>query len=273
MANKLAALVGRLRFGQSLIISSEGKVFVESDGVRLSVQGTNRYFKKTKNDEGNEGAEFFSFLKSQGLDDLSTVVDLGANFGEISLWFAKTFPSARIVAVEPAPENLRILNENIEAQVFNISKIEVAPYAMLDRMGTVKISSGLGSENSVVSDQKNQPMMFESGFSEVPATTLTRLFADFEIEHVDFMKVDIEGAEPLLRGDLVTLAPRIKSMLIEFSSKNDTDSYLSLLDSLVNAGYSCHLRGETRSVPVESVWAEYLEKRKTGGGVDIWFVR
>jgi hypothetical protein len=40
------------------------------------------------------------------------VIDAGANVGAASLWFARAFPQAAIVAVEPDPENARLLRLN-----------------------------------------------------------------------------------------------------------------------------------------------------------------
>ncbi|EHR01403.1 FkbM family methyltransferase [Bradyrhizobium sp. WSM471] len=42
------------------------------------------------------------------------VVDAGANIGAASLWFKKQFPASIVVAVEPDPENFRILTKNAE---------------------------------------------------------------------------------------------------------------------------------------------------------------
>ena len=53
------------------------------------------------------------------------IVDAGANIGAASLWFASKFPAAKIVAVEPDPDNARVLRLNIAAHP-NCTVLEAA---------------------------------------------------------------------------------------------------------------------------------------------------
>ena len=53
------------------------------------------------------------------------ILDLGANAGFASLYFAKNWPKARIIAVEPDQRNIRILKANIEG-MSNITPIQGA---------------------------------------------------------------------------------------------------------------------------------------------------
>src|SRR5260370_8543611 len=47
------------------------------------------------------------------LPECSTIIDLGANIGLVSLYLANAYPSARIVAVEPNRENFELMNTNL----------------------------------------------------------------------------------------------------------------------------------------------------------------
>jgi FkbM family methyltransferase len=42
------------------------------------------------------------------------VIDAGANIGAASLWFAQQYPEAAVIAIEPDPDNVRILTSNSE---------------------------------------------------------------------------------------------------------------------------------------------------------------
>jgi FkbM family methyltransferase len=41
------------------------------------------------------------------------LIDLGANIGASSVWFGQMFPRARLIAVEPAPDNARLCRRNM----------------------------------------------------------------------------------------------------------------------------------------------------------------
>src|SRR5688572_6336531 len=45
--------------------------------------------------------------------DPKFIVDAGANIGIASIYFATKFPNARVIAIEPEPENFTLLEKNI----------------------------------------------------------------------------------------------------------------------------------------------------------------
>lgn len=47
------------------------------------------------------------------IPNISTIIDAGANVGYASLLFAKHYPNALIVAIEPDPNNFLILKKNV----------------------------------------------------------------------------------------------------------------------------------------------------------------
>lgn len=111
------------------------------------------------------------------------VVDLGANIGSFSIYAACR--GAKVYAVEPEPGNLTILNKNILLN--NMKKhIVVAPYAISNYKGTAKITDRGG--NSTIKDEN-------SSGSEVEVLPLDNFFSLYNINNVDVLKIDIEGAE------------------------------------------------------------------------------
>src|SRR5687768_1781354 len=48
------------------------------------------------------------------LHAVKTILDLGANAGFTAVYFGRLYPDARIACVEPMPENLRVLERNLQ---------------------------------------------------------------------------------------------------------------------------------------------------------------
>lgn len=126
------------------------------------------------------------------------------------------------------------MQDNLNVQLFPTNNILVVPKAISDKHGLVKLTEGLGSENSTVFGKSSRLV-------DVEAITLTMLFKKYSLDFVDFMKVDIEGAEPLLAPDLNKLSNKIKLILIEFSYKNNLKPYKELIDVCFSNDMHCFL--------------------------------
>lgn len=115
-----------------------------------------------------------------------TIIDLGANYGDSTLYFHALFPRARIFAVEPSPHSFERL------------RVHVAPYANITPVhALVSDSTGSGRLNLTDSGSLgNSILERESSASvAVPSYTLDALIAHLGLTQVDLIKFDIEGAE------------------------------------------------------------------------------
>jgi FkbM family methyltransferase len=118
------------------------------------------------------------------------VIDIGANMGCFTLAAARY--GARVIAVEPHPDNLRYLRRNVAA---NRIDAEVIGAAVAASDGTCRLFTG--------SDTGYHSLRFNAGrgYTDVPAMTLSNLLA--RVEHCELMKIDCEGAE----FDFIPAAP------------------------------------------------------------------
>lgn len=115
-------------------------------------------------------------------------VDVGAHNGVYAAHLARDF--VRVYAFEPAADMFEILSH----RVATLHNVEVSRAALLDR-------SGFGS---ITEDEKRKgktrARYVLPGVGNVPVTTLDAIVAE-DFADVDFLKVDVEGAEELvLRG-------------------------------------------------------------------------
>jgi FkbM family methyltransferase len=125
-----------------------------------------------------------------------TVVDVGANVGYASLRFAREFPGAKILAIEPAQQNQTQLRKNC-ASYTNIS-LEYC--AVWSRSGRVRIRSAEVPHNAYE--------MVEDPKGDIAALGMVDLLSKHGIDRVDLLKMDIEGNEKLLFDD-----PQVRNWL------------------------------------------------------------
>ena len=128
----------------------------------------------------------------QGLDwrSLRSVVDVGANVGMATVWFARRAPNASILAVEPAPDALSLLRSNLDSTDL-WGRVRVLQVALGPESGTGRLfASGASVEAAV---------MFEASASDigqpVSVVTLAQVLSDQKLSSVDLLKLDCEGAE------------------------------------------------------------------------------
>jgi FkbM family methyltransferase len=111
-----------------------------------------------------------------------TIIDCGANIGVTSLYLAQVYPNARIISIEPQPDNFALLLRNTE----NVPQIEALHAAVV---GTSRPSVAFSTKREGWAGR-----ISEDGGIQVPAITLDEVLR-FSLSRVDLLKVDIEGAE------------------------------------------------------------------------------
>lgn len=110
-------------------------------------------------------------------------LDLGANIGLVSIHALQS--CQRIVAVEPAPDAYAVL----KAMTHAMPKIETIQAAIAPHDGRCEFY--VNDINSTANSTVNTAGVKTS----VRGVTLTNLLKEAQLTHVDFCKVDIEGAE------------------------------------------------------------------------------
>ncbi len=127
----------------------------------------------------------------RGLDfDGARVVDIGAHAGFFALRAA--IAGARVLCVEPAPDNIRLLRHNIERNGLE-DRIDVCEKAVCGESGPVELCrDGDPYAHSIRSDSSG-----EGNGSDVivEATTLGALLDAYDIAECALLKLDCEGCE------------------------------------------------------------------------------
>ena len=136
--------------------------------------------------EEREYADYFPFYEN------AWIVDVGAHVGYFSLFASlNSGPESRIISVEPDERNYHTLQRNvIDAKRKNIEALHIA---LSDHSGDVTLFQGNSVNHSLISDYA----LNEGRHSHtiVKSLTLAELMKRTSMDHIDFLKLDCEGAE------------------------------------------------------------------------------
>ncbi len=134
--------------------------------------------------------EYYSDETYIKADKGDVVIDAGACWGDSSLYFAHEIgENGRVFAFEFIPENLNILQRNININPQLQGRIHIIKNPVWDKSGEVLFFNDNGPGSTVSSDKMTTDC--------IPVSTIS--IDDFVEENclkkVDFIKMDIEGAE------------------------------------------------------------------------------
>src|SRR5262249_9375476 len=117
-------------------------------------------------------------------ENVRVIVDCGANIGVTSLFLAARYPRARILSVEPHPENFALLKTNVES-IPRILPIRACITGTSQNV--VRFTADQAAWGNCITPDSHGML--------VPATTIDELCEQNGIETIDLLKLDIEGAE------------------------------------------------------------------------------
>lgn len=131
------------------------------------------------------------------------VLDCGANVGVFTR-LALNDGAAKVIAIEPMPDNIRALERTFAPEIA-AGRVVVYGKGVWDREDFLPmlIDPTNSAADSFVIEQKGA----QASTVKLPLTTIDQLVADLKLERVDFIKMDIEGAEvKALEGGKGTIA-------------------------------------------------------------------
>ena len=175
-------------------------------------------------------------LSGQRGREIANVFDIGAAVGDTAESFLKEFPLAEIYCFEPLPDSFSRLQKRVgkhgKVHLFNLglsnasgeAKFYVVPYRDSSSM-IPPVNIGVSAEKEI----------------SVPVRRLDDVVCELGVSHIDFMKVDVEGAEKeMLEGAKESLKIT-DHVFIEISplrkGKHSRD-YIDVFGYLHDSGFS-----------------------------------
>jgi FkbM family methyltransferase len=132
-------------------------------------------------------------LKKENTRNLK-IVDAGANVGFTTLYFKNNFPDAEIISVEPDSGNFKMLSENVWNNSLNgVNLVQGAVWSSDRYLKILNDFRGGGEWARRVMEDEND--------SAVKSYTIKTLMQMFKWNHIDLLKLDVEGAEKKIFAD------------------------------------------------------------------------
>jgi FkbM family methyltransferase len=156
----------------------------------------------------------------QGVRAGDIVLDCGAHVGVFTR-VAIAAGAKLVVAIEPAPRNLECLRRNMAREIA-AGRVVVIAEGVWDQKGTLPLHMDPANSagNSLLNGEKPRPVHID-----VPLTTIDLLAQRLKLERVDFIKMDIEGAEQnALKGARSTISTyRPRMAICAYHTANDAE--------------------------------------------------
>jgi FkbM family methyltransferase len=199
--------VPRFQIGETKIL---GKRLIFSDSASF-IQSYHEIFEQ----------ELY-FYKSENSSPL--ILDCGTNIGLSVIFLKKLYPNARIIGFEPDPNLFKILKDNLKQ--FGLMDVELHQKAVLDLTGKVSFNSQGASSGQVLMESER---LTTDSVIEVDSVTLS----PFITSSIDFLKIDIEGAEYRVLKSIEDRLHLVKRIFVEYHSfsnhEQELDGLLALL--------------------------------------------
>lgn len=153
-------------------------------------------------------------------DERPHIIDAGANIGLSVLYFKSRYPDATIVAYEPDPDIFAMLRQNVGAMA-GVDLRQAAAWTQ-DTELTFYREGSLAGSTEVDAGSRKQSVVVRA----------ERLRPELE-RQVDFLKIDIEGAENDLLFDIEDLLDNVDHLFFEYHSMPHLSQRLGDLLSMV----------------------------------------
>jgi FkbM family methyltransferase len=179
------------------------------------------------------------------LIDPKFIVDAGANVGFATAYFAAQYPHAKIVAVEPEAANFAQLQKNV-GSLKNVTCIQAAlwPTATRLRIQDPGVQSHSFQIEPADQEQGNDP--------PIKAITVGEIIQGHNMDMIDLLKIDIEGAEKEVFSHSADWIDRVRVIMVELHDGSKPGCSKAFWNAIRNRNFSQCQNGEVTIVSLDS---------------------
>jgi len=158
------------------------------------------------------------------------IIDCGSNIGLSILYLKSIAPEATIIGFEPDEANYELLKNNTQRnKLENITLHKAAVWTENTEL-SFEVTGSMGS--AIALEKKENTI-------KVQALRLK----DFLVQKVDFLKIDIEGAEYEVMKDISDSLHHVNNLFVEYhGTYRQNNELLEILDILNKKGFSFYIK-------------------------------
>ncbi|MEZ5034373.1 MAG: FkbM family methyltransferase [Chitinophagaceae bacterium] len=164
---------------------------------------------------------FIDKIYFQQLPKNAYIIDCGANIGLSVIYLKKIAPEASIIAFEPDDKNFELLQKNINS--FNFKNVTLKKEAVWVENTVLNFLNDASMSSKV--DENNSPSSIK-----VQASRLKDLLK----KKIDFLKIDIEGAEYKVLCDIEENLYNVDKLFLEYHGKFHEQNELTHIFSILS---------------------------------------
>ena len=173
---------------------------------------------------------FVENIYAQKLPENAYILDCGAHIGLSAIYFKSICPSAHVICFEPDTTNFELLVKNISShQLKNVEAKNEAVWI----------------ENTFLNFNQEGNMASKISSSSAFNTVLVkaRSLKDYLIQKVDFLKIDIEGAEYKVLRDISESLYFVTDMFVEYhGSFSQNNELVEIFEIIKKGGFNFYIK-------------------------------
>lgn len=179
---------------------------------------------------GGPRKEHFYKVKSNDV-----VAEMGSFLGHYTIYLSERVgEKGTVIAIEPIPENIKVLKKNIEAN--NLQNVKIVPKGVWKQSGEMNFA-----QKSDDNQSGSVEIHYEDGNSFLlPVDSLDNILTECNVQHIDFMIIQLNGVEIDALNGLTKFSPKNLSIAARYN-KREEDAPLLIHNLLVKRNYTTHI--------------------------------
>lgn len=170
------------------------------------------------------------------------IIDIGANVGYHTLIFSKlTGENGFVYAFEPEPLNYKTLKKNVDLN--NLDNVRCVNKAISEKQETLDFFVS-NSFNKGTHSLVYNPIQHSQESIKIDAIPLSHFILENDLNKIDFIKIDVEGAEyEVIKGMETSLIEYKPTLLVEINNEAQEThgkTSKSLKEYICGFGYDCY---------------------------------
>lgn len=172
---------------------------------------------------------FVDGIYDQRLPEHAFILDCGAHIGLSVIYLKSICPSAKIICFEPDATNFNDLQKNILSH--NLKDIDAR-------------NEAVWVENTTLNFIQQGNMGSKIGNSDTNSVKAKAVkLKDFLNKKIDFLKLDIEGAEYIVLKDISENLINVEKMFVEYHGTfNQNNELMEILNIITKAGFHFYIK-------------------------------